>query len=357
MFKISFILLLFPITSFAAFAPCYNHGTGGQEPAGAARFYQIQSEDQIIRADNTLGVVDPATVFHLIVEDVQFTSYKCWDKDKNLTGFDVEHLTKIIAKAGYTYVEFVLRPWSKIAYKGVDQVSLLIDLDQSLGDAVSAGMSITDDRKKLVEMIGPIYKAGKKLMARKDNAQVQSLKSELLLLPQGDYATLKGLSILVQAGTIRADFFKELALQNPKLVVYKVVENDLVKGTFAKNKLTVVETTGEVLEAYVANKMTGAVHGQSFDLVMVDTGSSLSMIQDGTLDQETEIVTGNLGTDANLGFVFGLGDGVSMRKNDPRLPTMTALIAEQIRLGFIDQLVAKWFQDENAADHSWASKP
>ncbi len=353
-------LLSTPVVHAGFNLPCADHGTqNGEEPDGAPRFYKIhqsKSGQYTIKPQTKSIGIQNQKIFKLIIEDLQFTTYKCWDRYKNLTGFDIELMTHVIGLAGYSYIQFVPVTWEDITVDNEKQLSLLFQLNQGLGDAVSAGMSITDERKKHVSMIGPIYKAGKKLMSRKDNIRVSTMKMELLNLPSNDYQKLAGLRVLVQSGTIRSDFFKELSLLQPELIEYGKLIGNQVHWSGNTQKLLVVETEADTLETYTNNKMVGLVYGIEFDLVMVDTGSMSSLISTGLLGEnaDLEIVTGNLGADPQLGFVFGLGDGVSFRKNDSRISQFTKIIAKSINQGFVDHLVEKWFQDDNAADPTWA---
>ncbi len=73
-------------------------------------------------------------------------------------------ITEAAFEAGFDYIEFIPRPWSSYQIEEREYLSLLIDLVVGMSDGLSAGMSITEERLAVVDMVGPIYKAGKKLM-------------------------------------------------------------------------------------------------------------------------------------------------------------------------------------------------
>lgn len=344
------------------FQDCFDHGDGGAAPPNAPTFYQIVRYQDSFPFLIPVGRVPiaPDHIFKLIIEDVRFTTYKCWDQSGALSGFDIEMMSQAAYESGYQFIEFILRPWTDVIYNGKKRLSLLVDLNRGLGDAVSAGMSITTERQEIVDMVGPIYKAGKKLMARKDNSKINSLKLEqMLLVPQMGYEPLKGLTVMVSNADIRSAFFRKLAVQYPDLVEYLTLNSSGEKLNPVhdeESKLLVFEVSEfSQINDFIDNHMSSVLYGRLFDLVMIDTGSSKSLIDEGKLGVDTQIVTGNLAADPNLGDVFGLGDGVSFRKDDSvKMNLFRQTLAAMIRSGRINSLVDRWFQDENAADHSWA---
>lgn len=353
---------LVSLPSFAeggGFQECFDHGNGGAAPAGAPVLYKIEKHGgnpYLVASARKTGL----PVFKLIIEDVRFTTYKCWDKNGNLTGFDIEMMAQAAYDAGYRQIEFVLRPWTDVVIDGKKQLSLLADLNNGHGDAVSAGMSITPERRELAEMVGPIYKAGKKLMARKDNPRIDANKlSRLLGVPERGFSSLAGLSVVVMASDIRGAYFRKLQEVEPGLVEYMQLDasgRKVLPVADEQNKLSVLEISDfSLINGFIDSQMNGEIFGKKFDLVMIDTGSSKSLIEEGKLGVETQVVTGNLSADPATGVVFGTGDGVSFRKGDSaRIAAFRSSLGAMVRSGRIDALVTKWFQDENAADHGWA---
>lgn len=352
--------------SALSFEPCFDFGNGGKEPAGAARYYEIVGNGKDLRlAPQTKETQQKkANVFRLIVEDVRFSTYKCWDKDGNITGFDAEMLTDAAKRAGYDHIEFIPRKWFT---NGEGQLSLLADLNNNEGDAVSAGMSINEERQKVATMIGPIYKAGKKFIARKDNPNINEEKLQAMTnaLRSGNYEALRGLSVVEQDGAsnIRGEFFQLLAKNHPDLVHFMEIdpETGLVKPVseeIRKNKFLVLEVQEmATLNEFIESRMSKKVAGHLFDIIMVDTGTTTSLIAEGHLGIDTHIVSENLSDDPKLGHVFGTGDGVSFRHDDiVRQEKFEHALGAMAREGKIDALVDKWFQDDNGADHSWAFK-
>ena len=352
-----------PNAEGSAFAPCFDHDNDGRAPADAATAYRIDPQagefPGLVRMEpRDLADADPSLVYRHMVEDVRFTTYKCWDQKGDLTGFDIEMITEAAFEAGFDYIEFVPRPWSSYQIEEREYLSLLIDLVVGMSDGLSAGMSITEERLAVVDMVGPIYKAGKKLMARNDNERLSDERRERMLeVPAAGYDALAGLSVITQAATIRSDFFRELEAARPELVEYLEVDADgQITTEPSEDTFQVLEVEDfAVINAFIDAQMAEPVHGRVFDLVMIDTGSSKSLIEEGKLGVDTEIVTGNLSADPELGGVFGTGDGISFAKDNTELSErFRPIIAAMIRDGRVDALVEQWFADDNAADPSWA---
>ncbi|MBV1859117.1 MAG: transporter substrate-binding domain-containing protein, partial [Nannocystaceae bacterium] len=294
-----------------------------------------------------------------MVEDVRFTTYKCWDEYGDLSGFDIEMITQAAHEAGFDFIEFVPRPWSSYPIEDREYLSLLIDLVVGVSDGLSAGMSITEERLAVVDMVGPIYKAGKKLMARTDNARISEERlGRLLEVPTSGYDALAGLSVVTQAPSIRSDFFRELEATHPDLVEYLEVDADGQITTLqSEDTLQVLEVDEfSIINDFIDGQMSDPIHGRVFDFVMIDTGSTKSLIDEGKLGIDTDIVTGNLSADPEIGRVFGTGDGISFAKTNTAMTgRFRPIIARMVLDGRVDALVEQWFADDNAADPSWAT--
>ncbi len=350
----------------SGFADCFDHGNGGAEPDGAYRSYRVEGRGTeapylVAVSSDELSDAPADAVLHHMIDDYRFTNYKCWDEAGELTGFDIESITRIADRAGYSHVDFVLRPFSTYEIDDREYMSLMIDLIVGLGDTMSAGLSITEDRLAVVDMVGPIYKAGKFLMARDDNAALSSDRLESLgRVPLDGYDALAGLSVVVQDAdaSIRGEFFRELEAARPDLVEYLEVDPETgeIETPQDPDTLQVFEvSTFDPINALVDSRMQERIAGRTFDLVMVDGGSLMSFLEEGKLGEDTSLVTANLAEDPELGGVFGTGDGISIAKSNPQMTeTIEPIVAQMMVDGEIDALVERWFADDNAADPSWA---
>lgn len=90
-----------------------------------------------------------------------------YDKDGNLVGYDID-LAHAVAKA-------LLGNENKIKFVPVTPSNRIIKLDEKEVDILIATMSITDQRKQIVNFSTPYYVAGQALMVPK-NSDVTSLK-------------------------------------------------------------------------------------------------------------------------------------------------------------------------------------
>ncbi|CDE94374.1 basic amino acid ABC transporter substrate-binding protein [Acidaminococcus sp. CAG:542] len=112
-----------------------------------------------------------------------FAPFEFQEKDsKEFAGFDMD-LARAIGKQLGKKVE--------IQNMGFD--ALIPALNSGNIDAVAAGMSITDERKKAVTFSDPYYTSGLVVVVTKDNNDVKSIKD------------LEGKKIAVQIGTTGAD--------------------------------------------------------------------------------------------------------------------------------------------------------
>ena len=349
-----FIILAFNFNTAQSFEDCVDSGT---EPSNAARLYKVNKTST---GYSTLSPIEQKEakgefVFEVLVEDVRFTTYKCWDQHGNITGFDAQLITEILKDSNIKYVKFIPIKWETQVYKGEEQLSFFAQLNRGNGHVAIAGMSITNERRGWADMVGPIYRAGKRLMARKDNLKATL---DLLNIPESGYEKLRGLSVLVQGTNIRGQFFRELKKQNPDLVEYATFDSNGMVNNLDANKLMVIEVDDyEVVNQFIDSQMNDLIMGVNVDLVMVDTGSTLSLLEEGKLDVETRLITGNLSTDPDLGSIFGLGDGIAVKKDNNNWKTfLERRVKSLVNDGTVDQLVHKWFKDDNSADKEWAKR-
>ncbi len=97
---------------------------------------------------------------------------------KEFTGFDIDLIRAIGKQMGY-----------KVEVQNMGFDALIPALNAGNIDVAIAGMSITDERKKVVEFSDPYYTSGLIIMVNKDNNDIKSLKD------------LEGKRIACQIGT------------------------------------------------------------------------------------------------------------------------------------------------------------
>ncbi|ANU26550.1 transporter substrate-binding domain-containing protein [Planococcus versutus] len=109
-----------------------------------------------------------------------------FEVDGEYTGIDID-LIKAIAKSQDFEIEF-----SPMDFGGIIPALQADQLDIAI-----AGMSITDDRKKVVDFSDPYFEAGLSLVVAADNSEITSLED------------LEGKTVAVKSGTTGAQFARD----------------------------------------------------------------------------------------------------------------------------------------------------
>lgn len=122
---------------------------------------------------------------YTIATDVTFAPFE-FEKDGKYTGIDIELLEAISKVEGFQYE---LKPMD---FKGI-----IPALQSNQIDAAIAGMSITDERKQVLDMSEGYFESGVSAVAKKDNDKI---KSEV---------DFKGKVIAVKKGTSGSKYAEE----------------------------------------------------------------------------------------------------------------------------------------------------
>jgi glutamine transport system substrate-binding protein len=120
-----------------------------------------------------------------------------FEKDGKYVGIDIDLINAIAKEEGF---EVELKPMN---FKGIIPAITAKQLDAAI-----AGISITDERKQVVSLSDPYYKAGLSLVVREDNTSITKPED------------LKGKTIAIKKGTTGANFAEELAKQYGAKVNY-----------------------------------------------------------------------------------------------------------------------------------------
>ncbi len=387
-----FLLFLFQTLNCFAFHDCADIS---QQPEAAPKLFEIirsnNGEPPTLKPVDESTVIDQDKVFHAVNENFRFTTYRCWDADRNTTGFDPNLITEIVASSGeYDYIRFTSIPWSQ---SDGEPISFFTHLDNTIleahaidnngnvkgGSIAQAGMSITEERLKWGYMVGPIYKAGKILIGRvNDNPRLNSSKvSQLLQIPQpgkNRYNPLRGLTLVTEGnGSIRGKYFLEMSKNFPELIHFLDLEEPTadtdgdeiaqkVSGSINKEKFNVILTSNSLINKLIDHNLTNGTElfGVEVDLTLIDTGSVNSLKAEGKIaTNKVEVVSQNLSlVDDKLGFVFGTGDGIVVSKvNDEMRQFIEENLKTLICNKRLDALIQRWFDDTNSADLAWAQCP
>ncbi|HEY8348128.1 MAG TPA: transporter substrate-binding domain-containing protein [Symbiobacteriaceae bacterium] len=123
-----------------------------------------------------------------------YPPFETLDENNNVVGFDIDVMQKVAERLGV-----------ELEIVQMDFNSLIEALKAGKFDIMAAGVTITDERKEVVDFSDPYIGGTDAVVARKDkNLSLSSLED------------LKGMTVAVQAGTIHADILDELGGVNVK---------------------------------------------------------------------------------------------------------------------------------------------
>lgn len=139
-----------------------------------------------------IGLLTPAMASaqeenYVIATDTTFAPFEFQDASGNLVGIDMDLIREIAKDQGFTV---------DIKPLGFDAALQAVQANQAAG--VIAGMSITDDRKKVFDFSDPYFESGVQMAVLDGNTDINS------------YADLKGKRVAVKNGTEGAEFAESI---------------------------------------------------------------------------------------------------------------------------------------------------
>ena len=213
-------------------------------------------------------------------------AYAPWnyvDDSGKLAGFEID-LGNAMCAAAKIECEFVANEWD----------SIIPNLIAGNYDAIMAGMSITEERRKTIDFSAEYYPPSPSLYAASEGASF-------------DFDNLKGHKIGVQGATIQADYVKEnLGADN------------------------------DILNYETADQSVADLSAGNIDLLLADGDFLKPVIE---------------GTGGALMFVgpevrIGGGVGIGMRKTDSDLQATMAKALEMLKAdGTVDKLIKEYFDN------------
>ncbi len=120
-----------------------------------------------------------------------------FEKDGKYVGIDIDLINAIAKEEGF-----------EVEVKPMDFKGIIPGITSKQLDGAIAGISITDERKKVVDFSEPYYQAGLALVVRGDNETIKSPED------------LKGKTIAIKKGTTGAKFADELGKKHGATVKY-----------------------------------------------------------------------------------------------------------------------------------------
>lgn len=167
----------------------------------------FKNKIKAVLAGITLAVALPATSSALaqdkellVATDTAFVPFE-FKQNGKYTGFDIELWEAIAKEAGYKYK---LRP--------MDFNGIIPGLQTRNIDVALAGITIRDDRKKVIDFSDPYYESGLAILVGKDNTTIKTAKD------------LEGKMVAVKIGTATVDYLKD-NVPNAKLKLFPNIDN------------------------------------------------------------------------------------------------------------------------------------
>ena len=142
------------------------------------------------------GLLAPATASaegetYSVATDTTFAPFEFQDKEGKFVGIDMDLVRAIAKDQGFTV---------DIKPLGFDAALQAVQANQV--DGVIAGMSITEERKKVFDFSEPYFESGIQMAVLKTNDEIRS------------YADLKGKRVAVKNGTQGSDFANSIKDQD-----------------------------------------------------------------------------------------------------------------------------------------------
>ncbi|MCB9139230.1 MAG: transporter substrate-binding domain-containing protein [Caldilineaceae bacterium] len=311
-----FALLLMAVLVLAA---C---GGGQSEPAPAAEDTPAASEES---AGEDATTEEPAAAAGVIVvgTNAEYQPFEFVDAGGNIVGYDIDLMKALAAEAGLD-VEFVNTKWDGI----------FVALANGEFDAVISAVTITDERKEVVNFTDAYFNAGQAVAVRSDNDAIAGVDD-----------LVEGVSVGVQLGTT-GDIY---STDNLPVEVKRFDETPLAIQALANGDVDAVVADAPTLADYIkANadlnlKVVGepfteelygiAVNQDKPEVLDALNGALATIRENGTYDDifntwfgAPEAAAGGSGssgeaaaTGGGATFIFGRGaDGVSL---DPAVVT------------------------------------
>ena len=235
------------------------------------------------KGDKKAAAPAPAANEELIVgTEPSFAPFEFPEKDsKEFTGFDMDLIRALAKEMGY----------KKCTIKNMGFDALIPALNAGNIDVAAAGMSITPDRQKAVDMSDPYYVAGLVVVVNKDNTAVKGINE------------LNNKAIAVQIGTTGA----ERAAKVPGAKV----------KNFNTNAEVFLELKNKGVEAVIIDKPVAEY------FLATGGGKDYAKIVGDTMEAESY--------------------GLSLKKNSPLTKDINKALLDLKKNGEYDKIYAKWF--------------
>lgn len=145
---------------------------------------ETTTETEAAVEENYEGALEGVTL--KVGTDTSFVPFCFPDENNVYTGFDIELLEAISDYLGF---EYELSP--------MDFTALLMSVQTNKLDMGLAGITITDERKAVMDFADPYYDAGLQILVKSDNEDIKQI------------ADLEGKKVALKEGTASVDYVNE----------------------------------------------------------------------------------------------------------------------------------------------------
>ena len=190
----------------------------------------------------------------LVATDTAFVPFE-FKQDGKYTGFDIDLWDAIAKEAGLTYQ---LRP--------MDFNGIIPGLQTRNLDVALAGITIREDRKKVIDFSDPYYESGLAVMVGASNNDIK------------EAADLDGKLVAVKIGTATVDYLKE-HVPDAKLKLFPNIDNAFLELATGRVEAVVHDTPNLQYFANTAGKgqvkVVGSLRSGDFYGIAFPKGSEL----------------------------------------------------------------------------------
>jgi glutamine transport system substrate-binding protein len=190
----------------------------------------------------------------LVATDTAFVPFE-FKQNGKYTGFDIELWDAIAKQAGFKYK---LRP--------MDFNGIIPGLQTRNIDVALAGITIRDDRKKVIDFSDPYYESGLAILVDKGNTSIKTAKD------------LEGKMVAVKIGTATVDYLKD-NVPNAKLKLFPNIDNAFLELATGRVDAVVHDTPNLQYFAKTAGqgrvKVVGSLRSGDYYGVAFPKGSEL----------------------------------------------------------------------------------
>lgn len=190
----------------------------------------------------------------VVATDTAFVPFE-FKKDGKYTGFDIELWEAVAKEAGLKY------RWQPMDFSGI-----IPGLQTRNIDAALAGITIRDDRAKVIDFSDPYYESGLAILVGQDNDTIKTADD------------LKGKLVAVKIGTATVDYLKE-HVPEAKLKLFPNIDNAFLELATGRVDAVVHDTPNVQYYAETAGKdktkVVGALKSGDFYGIAFPKGSDL----------------------------------------------------------------------------------